>query len=80
MTSGYSCVEEVTDEDERDQEVMAVLSLDIMPEIIRPIEGFVDGVVLLMHSSDYFSAISFSRCRAVSFWVSKNDDGRVRQN
>jgi len=80
LTTGYSCVVEVTDEGQRDLEVMALLSPETMPEIIRPFRGFVDGIVLIIESSGYFSAISFSRSRAVTFWISTNDDARVCQN
>ena len=79
MTTGYSCVE-VTDEGLRDQEVMALLSPETTPEIIRPIRGFVDGIVLIIESSGYFSAISFSRSRAVNFWISTSDGARGCQN
>ena len=76
----YSRIVELTDQDLQDQEVMTLLSPQTTPEIIRPIHGFVDGIVLLMESSDSFSAISFSRSRAVSFWVSISDGGPLFQN
>jgi hypothetical protein len=80
LTAGYSCVVELTDEEQRDQEVMAVLNPETAPEIIRSIRGFVDGIVLIVESSGSFSAISFSRSRAVSFWVSTNDSEQTGQN
>jgi hypothetical protein len=74
------CIAEITDKDQQDLEVMTLLSPAITPEIIRPIRGFVDGIVLLTDSSGSFSAISFSRSRAVSFWVSRSDDSQLCQN
>jgi len=80
LSAGYSCVVEVTDEEQRDREVMALLSPETMPEIIRPIRGFVDGIVLIIESSGSFSAISFSRSRAVHFWTSTSEGGSLGQN
>jgi hypothetical protein len=80
LSAGYSCVVEVTDEEQRDQEVMALLSPETTPEIIRPIRGFVDGIVLMVESTGSFSAISFSRSRAVHFWTSTSEGGSLGQN
>lgn len=80
MSTGYSCVVEVTDEEQRDREVMTLLSPETMPEIIRPIRGFVDGIVLIVEGSGSFSAISFSRSRAVHFWTSTSEGGSLGQN
>jgi hypothetical protein len=80
LTTGYSCAVELLDEGRRDQEVLALLSPEIMSEIIYPIRGFVDGIVLIIESSGSFFAISFSRSLAVDFWISPSDDARVCQN
>ena len=79
--SGYSCMIELTDEDGQAQQVMTLLSPQAIPEIIRPFHGFIDGIVLLTGAtSGSFSAISFFRSRAVSFWVSQDDGGHNFQN
>jgi len=79
--AGYSCMVELTDEDGQVQQVMTLLSPQAVPEIIRPFQGFIDGIVLLSGAaSGSFSAISFFRSRAVSFWVSRDDGGHSFQN
>ena len=79
--AGYSCIVELTDEEGQAHEVVTLLSPHITPEIIYPIHGFVDGIVMLTEtSSNHFSAISFFRSKAVSFWVSRNDGAQFYQN
>jgi len=80
LTTGYSCAVELPDEGQWDQEVLALLSPETMSEIIYPIRGFVDGIVLIIESSGSFFAISFSRSLAVDFWISPSDGARVCQN
>jgi hypothetical protein len=79
--AGYSCMIEVTDEDGQVQQVMTLLCPQATPEIIRPFHGFIDGIVLLSSTiSGSFSAISFFRSKAVSFWISRDDGGHRFQN
>jgi hypothetical protein len=80
LAPGYSCVAELIDHDQQDLEVMTVLRPEITPEVIRPMHGFVDGIVLLVDNSGSFSAISFFNSRAVSFWVAANDCDQLCQN
>jgi hypothetical protein len=79
--AGYSCIIELTDEDGQIQEVMSLLSPHATPEIIHPLQGFVDGIVLLADRNlSHFSAISFFRSKAVSFWVSRETAADYLQN
>jgi hypothetical protein len=79
--SGYICLVELTDENSRLQELMTLLTPQVTPEIIHLDHGFVDGIVLLTGGDPSFcSAILFFQCKAVSFWVSRDDGGNDTQN
>ena len=80
LATEYSCVVEVTDEERLDQEILALLSPETTPEIIRLNRGFVDGIVIVIEGCGSVSAISFCRSRAVNFWISTSDSSSLYQN
>ena len=79
--AGYSCLVELTDEEGQAEEIMSLLSPQASAEIIRPVQAFVDGIVVLAgNNANHFSAISFFQSRAVSFWISMEDRVHQYQN
>jgi hypothetical protein len=70
----YSCPVELTDEDARAQEVIALFNPQVSVEIIHLVQGFVDGLVLMAGvRAGSYSVISFYRSKAVNFWIVQQD-------